>query len=76
MTPKPELSKEKTKYLKTGKTSSKEIARLKILRRKALLNAQQQRRRATDNQRVRAEFWEQVARDYTCEIKAIQKGKL
>lgn len=57
-----------------------ELGRLKYLRHKAWQNARQQRSRLLKNpdyaQRVRPQFWEQVANDYTCQIKAIQKGKL
>lgn len=62
---------------KLGITALKEVQRLKYLRHKAWQNARQQRRRTLENKtivRVRPDFWEQVARDYTCQIKAMQKG--
>ena len=57
------------------------VMQLKYLRHKAWQNARQQRARKKKNPNLRpkgktSDEWIKIANDYTCEIKAIQKGKL
>lgn len=66
---------------KIGKAQLDKVLRLKYLRHKAWQNARQQKQRAKNpeykqNRGRSAEQWRKIAEDYTCEIKAIQKGIL